>query len=283
MKRNALFLTLAMFIVSAALVAQSTSAPQGQQVQGTNAATAKAARTAKLEAGPPAPFSRLAFSGGIGVNGVNLQVATNINKYLNVRGTGNFFKYTANNIDISNFGVTGKFDFATAGASLDFYPFPRHGFRLSPGVQFFNNNQVTATGVGASGSELTLNGQDFYSETANPMTVNGTLGLNTNKQAFTITTGWGNMISRTGGHWSVPFELGAAFTGVPTINMALSGYACQNAADAATSGETCVDMATNAEAQSDLAAQIAKWKSDLDPAKVYPILTIGIAYNFKIR
>lgn len=283
MKRNILLLTLAVLVASAALVAQSTSAPQGQQASRNTAVNSKTAHKAKKEVESLKPFSQLAFSGGIGLMGVNLQAATNLNKYLNLRGTGNVLTYTASNINVSNFGVQGKINFATAGASLDYYPFPRHGFRVSPGVQFLNNNQVTATGVGASGSELTLDGQSFYSETANPMTLNGTLGLNTNKRAFTLTTGWGNMISRTGGHWSVPFELGAAFTGVPTINLALSGYACNTQADAASSGPTCVNMATNAQAQADLAAQIAKWKSDLDPAKVYPIVSIGIAYNFKIR
>jgi hypothetical protein len=42
-------------------------------------------------------------------------------------------------------------------------------------------------------------------------------------------------------------------------------------------------MATNAQAQSDLAAQLAKWKSDLNPLQVYPILSFGIAYDFHAK
>ena len=57
------------------------------------------------------------------------------------------------------------------------------------------------------------------------------LGLNTHKPAFTMTTGWGNMIPRRGGHWSVPFEIGAAFTGAPSLNVLLSGVGCTNQAD----------------------------------------------------
>jgi hypothetical protein len=65
--------------------------------------------------------------------------------------------------------------------------------------------------------------------------------------------------------------------------MILSGKACTNEADAAINGLSCVDMATNAQAQSDLAAQLAKWKSDLNPLQVYPILSFGIAYDFHAK
>ena len=42
-------------------------------------------------------------------------------------------------------------------------------------------------------------------------------------------------------------------------------------------------MATNASAQANVNSQIAKYQSDLNPLKVYPVLSIGIGYNFKIR
>jgi hypothetical protein len=285
LKSNLIHLTLGVLVASSTLIAQTIPPPQDQQA-GTNppvTSKAKASHKGKKDVPPPKPFSRLAFGGGIGLMGINLQAATNLNKYMNVRGTGNFFNYTTSNINVSNFGVQGKFNLATAGASVDFYPFYRHGFRLSPGVLFYNNNEVSATGVGASGTSITLNGQKFYSETADPLTLDASLGLNTRKQAFTMTTGWGNMIPRRGGHWSVPLELGAAFTGVPTINVALSGFACTNAADASLGGPSCVNMATNTQAQSDLTAQVSKWKSDLNPYQIYPIISIGVTYAFGIR
>jgi hypothetical protein len=118
--------------------------------------------------------------------------------------------------------------------------------------------------------------------------VNASLGLNTHKQAFSMTTGWGNMIPRKSDDtvWSritFPFEIGAVFTGVPTINMNLSGYACANQADAATNGPSCVNMATNTTAQNDLITQLNKWKSDLNPLKVYPIFSFGVAYEFHTK
>lgn len=261
---------------------QSAATPGSQRAPAKQ--TAKAAKK-KAEV-PLKPFSKLALGGGVGVMGVNLQAATNVNRHLNLRGSGNVFNYTVNNITVSDFNLDGKVNFASAGVSLDYYPFPTHGLRLSPGVLLYNQNQISANATGASGSDIKLNGVEYYSETADPLTVNAKLGLNNRQQAFTLTTGWGNMISRKGGHWSFPFEIGAVFTGTPAVNVDLTGYACTDEADAATANgasASCVNMATNSTAQTNLTTQVNKWKSDLDPLKVYPILSFGVSYAFHIR
>lgn len=281
MKRLACFLTLTLLAASAGLLAQSSSSDQPAPP------LPKAVKNA-----PPAPFSRLALSGGIGANGINMQAAVNANRYLNIRGVGNYFNYTVNNISVSGSGassgidVSGKLNFASAGITLDYFPFPNHGFRLSPGVMLLNQNAITASGVASQGTSITLGSTKYYSEGgANAMALNANLGLNTHKQAFTMTTGWGNLISRKGGHFSVPFELGAIFTGVPTLGFNIAGYGCTTQSDDTTSGAgaSCVNMATNTTAQTNIAAQIAKYQNDLNPLKVYPIFSIGIGYNFKIR
>ena len=225
------------------------------------------------------PLSRVALSGGVSLMGVNMQAATNLNRYLNVRGTGNFLNYTVNNISTNGFNVNAKLNFATAGASLDLYPFPNHGFRLSPGALFYNQNLVSANVSVANGTRLTLGNQAYYSLPSNPITGTGSVALNTQNPAFTITTGWGNMIPRNGGHWSFPFEIGAAIVDTPTIKLSIIGTGCGDP----TIPATCVNMATNATAQQNLAAQITKYQNDLEPLKVYPILSFGLAYNFRIR
>ena len=281
MKRTALLLPLLLCALAATLVGQSSSTSSDQPAPG--AKTTKAAKKAEV---PMRPFSRFALGGGISLMGVNLEAATNLERHLNLRGTGNIFNYTANNITVSNFNLNGKANFATAGVSLDYYPFPTHGFRLSPGAMLYNQNGITANAIGTAGSDISLNQVKYYADTATgvtPLTMNGSLGLNAHKQAFTMTTGWGNMIPRKGGHWSFPFELGAAFTGVPTIDVGLKGSACTVQSDAAINGESCVDMSTNTGAISDLNSQIAKWKSDLSPAQVYPILSFGVSYAFHTK
>jgi hypothetical protein len=253
--------------------------------------TTKTAKSAKKAEVPMKPFSRFALGGGISLMGIDLQAATNVERHLNLRGTGNVFSYSVNNIKVNgNNGsngvdVSGNLKFATAGVSLDYYPFPTHGFRLSPGVMLYNENNITASGTLSGGNSITLGPDKFYSNDAQPMTLNASLGLNTHKQSFTMTTGWGNMISRKDGHWSFPFELGAAFTGVPTVGMTFQGYGCTASEDVTTNppSNTCVNMNSNSTALNDISAQIAKYQKDLNSLQVYPIFSFGVSYAFHVR
>lgn len=221
------------------------------------------------------PFSHVAFSAGISPMGVNLSVATNVNRYMNVRGVGSIFSYNVDNISTNGFNVDAKLNLASAGASLDFYPFPQHGFRLSPGLLFYNENGADATFNVTGGTSFTLNDTTYYASSKNPVMGFGKLGLHAQKPAFTATTGWGNMIPRSGGHWSFPVEIGAAFTGSPALNIALTrGQVCD------AQGLYCVDVATDPTVQANLQEQIAKYKGDLDPLKTFPIVSFGVAYSF---
>jgi hypothetical protein len=228
--------------------------------------------------GTMGPLSRFALGGGVSTIGINLQAAINLNRLMNLRTSGNYFNYTVSNITTNGFTVGAKLNFASAGASVDFYPFPNHGFRLSPGALFYNHNAATATFTVAGGTSFTLNDTTYYASASNPVLGNGSLGLHKQNPAFTATTGWGNMIPRKGGHWSFPFEIGAAFTGAPTLNIALtSGQICD------AQGQNCVNVATDASVQTNLAAQVAKYTKDLNVLGVYPIMSGGLAYSFRSR
>ncbi len=288
MKCNRFPLILGMLALSPALISQQVGGPGSFSgfasfSSGTSESMAAPASPLNKYANMDSPFSSLAVGGGISLMGVNLQAATNLNRHLNVRGSGNFFKYTVNNIDTSGFNINGQVNFASAGASLDYYIFPSHGFRLSPGLLFYNDNQITGSAIGSSSSSITLNSTKYYSETTNPIGMDAALGLNARKQAFTLTTGWGNMIPRKGGHWSFPFELGAAFTGSPSVNVQLSGYGCTNQFDVAINGPSCVNMATDENAQANLNSQVSKWTKNVNALQVYPIFSFGAGYAFRTR
>lgn len=264
-----------LLIASSAALAQDSGSTTGNPPEITGPTHV---RTAKKTVDIGGPFTRLAFGGGIGVNGVNLQVATNLNRYLNVRGVGNVFKYDVNNISTNGFDVDAKLNLATAGASLDYYPFPYHGWRISPGLQFYNENGADAIFNVVGGTSFTLNDVTYYASSSNPVRGYGTFRLNKQKPAFTITTGWGNMIPRHGGHWSFPVEVGVALVGQPDINIALTqGQVCN------AQGQNCVNVATDASVQSNLRSQIAKYRSDMEPLKAFPIVSFGMAYSFRIR
>jgi hypothetical protein len=143
---------------------------------------------------------------------------------------------------------------------------------------FYNGNRASATFSVEGGTSFTLNNYTYYASSTNPVVGSGFLELNSQKPAFTITTGWGNMFPYKGGHFSFPVEVGVAFIGTPSLNIALtSGQVCD------AQGLNCVNVATDPDVQSNLQAQIAKYKSDLDPLKTYPIVSAGVAYSFHLR
>jgi hypothetical protein len=280
-KRTVLLICAIFLAAPWALSGQSSSANSGAVSSEPGTGGGAGVTLARPPRNAPAalkPFSRIALGGGVSPLGVNMQIATNLNRHLNLRGTGHLFQYTVNNISTNGFLVDAKLDLASAGASVDYYPFAGHGFRLSPGALFLNNNAASATYTVQPGTSFSLNGYTYYASSSNPVRGTGNLGLHSQSPAFTATTGWGNVIPRKGGHLSFPFELGVAFIGSPTLNIALtSGQVCD------AQGQNCVDVATDEDVQNNLQAQIAKYKHDLDPLKTYPIVTFGVAYNFRVR
>jgi hypothetical protein len=279
MNRLSISICALLLTASANLSAQVTSSPfkfiDAMAAEG--GAGIHSMRTLPPPSRPSKPFSSIAFGGGISPLGVNMAMATNLNRHMNARITGNLFNYNVNNFTTNGFSATGKLTLASAGTAIDYYPFPNHGFRISPGALFYNQNALSANATVAAGQSFKLNDVTYYSSKTNPVTGIANLGLNTNKQAFTATTGWGNMIPRRGGHLSFPLEVGAAFIGSPTLQMSIAGVACDS------TGVYCIDVAKNAQLQTNFQAQVAKYKKDLDPLKTYPIVSFGVAYSFNTR
>lgn len=222
-----------------------------------------------------APLSRFAFGGGVSPLGIQMQAATSLNRRMNARFTGNLFNVRRSTISTNGFNVDAQFDLASAGASLDYYPFTSHGLRLSPGVLYYNSNAATGLFTATAGTSFSLDNVTYYSSPSNPVQGNGSVNLHTQNPALTLTAGWGNMIPRSGGHFSFPIEVGVAFIGAPDVAINLtSGQACD------ASGLNCVDVTTDPTVQTNLANQVAKYKNDLEPLKTYPIFSFGAAYSF---
>jgi hypothetical protein len=233
------------------------------------------------------PFSRLALGAVISPLGVGAEAAMNVHDHFDVRVMGNLFSYSTT-FNTNGFNIDANLHMASAGASLDYYPF-HNGFRLSPGILAYNQNRADANAPVTPGTSFTLNNQTFYAATPNPalgitaLSGTGTLGLHSTRPAFTATTGWGSLLPRSGRHWAIPFEIGAAFTGSPSLNMNLTGWACYDQAQTLCTNVNDPANPISVQIQNDLQAQLAKWKNDLDPLKVYPIISTGIVFNFNIR
>ncbi len=291
MKRPTIFLGAVLLAASSALVAQSSSSSLSlvsnlDSLDPTGAGGAQAVPAVRRSGAPAKPLSRVSLGVGISPLGIGMQISTNLNQHFNLRGTGNIFNYSTD-FTTNGINANAKLSLASAGAAVDIYPF-HTGFRLSPGVLFLNHNQLTATAAVAAGTSFTLNNQTYYSANTNaatgatPVNGAGTLNLNTTKPAFTITTGWGNTIQRKG-HWSFPVEVGVALIGKPSLNVNLGGWACYDQAQT-----ICTDISSKTnpiaiQIQNNLTTQVAKWTSDLEPLKTYPIVSFGVAYSFRIR
>jgi hypothetical protein len=272
----------ALLAASSALVAQSFSSSQDFT---DTTASARGSSAAIAPAPVPAlpstrPFSKIALGTGISPLGIQLSMSTNLNAHLNLRTTGNLFNY-GTNFTASGIAANARLNMKSAGTALDIYPFHK-GFRISPGLLFYNGNQVTADASVAGGQSFTLNDQTYYSSSAHPVTGNALLGLHTTSPAVTITTGWGNTVPRKG-HWSFPFEVGVALTGAPSVNVNLAGWACHDQAQTQCTDITSKTDPIALQIQSNLAAQVDKWTRDIEPLKTYPIASFGVAYSFGLR
>jgi len=234
------------------------------------------------------PFSRIGIGADISPLGIGLKTAIVLNRFFDARFGGDFFQYNSGRFEIEGFNVNANLHLASAAASLDWYPF-NSIWRLSPGVLFFNGNQISMATDIVPGTSFTLNNQTFYSASANPATGatplagSGVLGLNTTRPAATITGGFGRFIPRSNRHWSFPSEFGVAFTGAPSANVNASGWACLDAAQTQCSNLGDSKNPVAVEFNNALQTALTRWRKDLSRVQVYPIFSYSVVYSFNIR
>jgi len=235
-----------------------------------------------------APFSRVGIGADVSLLGIGIKSAIVLAPHFDARLMGNYFGYTTGRFEIEGFNVNTNLHLASMAASLDWYPFGSI-FRLSPGLLFYNANQISGNVEIVPGTSFTMNHQTFYSATANaatgatPLTGSGVLGFHAHRPAFTLAGGFGNFISRSNRHWTFPAEFGVAFTGAPTINVNPSGWVCLDAEQTQCSNLAVPTNPVTIEFNKALNASLTKWRSNLGNVRVYPIFSYSFVYSFNIR
>lgn len=233
------------------------------------------------------PLSRISIGANLSPLGIGINGTTILTQYFDARVMGNFFGYTSPQFDIDGFRGSAHLHLASMAASLDWYPH-NSVWRLSPGLMFYNGNQVSFASLVEAGTKFSLDGQDFYSASANaatgatPLTGTGVLGLHSHPIAFTAAAGFGKFVPRSNRHWSFPSEFGVVFMGPATANVAPSGWACLDQAQ--TQCSNVADSANPVAQQfnSALQAQLTKWRRDLGRFDVYPMFSYSVVYSFNI-
>ena len=210
---------------------------------------------------------------GLGVKmstlGAGIEVATQLTDRMNVRGGFNEFRYSRD-FDKSGIAYSGELTLRSVTANLDFYVVgPLH---LSPGLLLYDGNRGSASATVARGRTFTLGGVTYLSNPANPVTGNGKLRVNKVAPEFLI--GLGNLVPRSGRHFTVNFEFGAVYQGSPSAKLNLNGSVCTSF------GTNCVNPGTDPIVLSNIRAEESKLNHDLSPFKFYPVISLGFGYRF---
>ncbi len=262
-------------LVAAAVLPDSPDSMVQAEVQTDDAA---APNTEDAAGEPAEPASKapgqIAFSKvGIGVKistlGAGIEVATPLAEKFNLRGGFNMMRFSR---AITNDGILydGNLQFQSAEAHLDWFPFG--GFHVSPGLLFYNGNQLTGTASVPGGQTFSVGGTSYQSSELVPVTGNAKLDFV--KVSPSIMLGVGNLIPRNGRRFSFLFEVGVAYQGSARVALNLAGNVCN------TDGTGCRPISGDPTVLANIQAQQAKIQHDVNPFRLFPVLSLGFGFNF---
>lgn len=196
------------------------------------------------------------LTGKIGTLGygaeLNLSISDSVNARFGING-GNY-KYNAY-AGSSNYDF--KLQLQSVSALADWHPY-ENGFRTSAGL-LYNNTKDTFV---PAGSSFMLGGTSYSTIGAGPNVLSSFQGTMTfNSVAPYLGIGWGNAVTSDKG-WGLETDIGVLFQGSPKIDLV------------ATCATTCNTLQADAEAEN------AKLQNDLNKYKWWPVVSIGISYQW---
>ncbi|MBW2621747.1 MAG: hypothetical protein JRD68_02475 [Deltaproteobacteria bacterium] len=198
-----------------------------------------------------ADFAVTAKFGTPGLGGdLTKGIVPNINGRLNINWLNYDYSSTASDVAYSF-----NLKLLTIGALADWYP-GEGGFRVTGGI-YFNNNQISGTGRLTSGGPFEIGPNTYTAAQLGALTA----GIDFNTLAPYIGIGWGNPL-RQESRWTFAFDLGVLYQGSPKVTL------------------TATNPTAIAALNTDLATEQDSVAQALRSFKFYPVLTLGISYNF---
>ncbi len=218
-------------------------------------------------------FRTYAVSVKVGTMGPGVDIATPLAQRLNLRVGASFFQYSPS-FTTDGLNIDGQLKLQNASASVDIYPF-NNSFRISPGLTFKNNNSMNAGLLVPGGQSFSLGDADYTSDPVDP--IHGTAGFTfgTSNIAPRFTMGFGNMLPRSGKHFSVPVEFGFQYISQPIVKLNFAGSGCSSQVQP--DGST--EYGCGPVEQSDVMQEQKELQNDLSPLRFYPIFSIGFSYR----
>jgi hypothetical protein len=211
---------------------------------------------------------RLAVGVKVGTLGIGVQVGTALAPRINLRGGANFFTY---NDSLTEDGVpySGTLQLRSVETKVDLFVIG--GFRVTPGLLLYNDNNVSATATVPTGTSVTFGGVRYTSNPADPL--RGSAAISFNKFAPSLAIGFGNLLPRSNRHWSLSTDLGVVFSGAPQFALGFGGSACVN-------GTVCQPVTTTPSVSANVEAERVKIQNDLKDFKYYPELSVMFGWKF---
>ncbi len=255
-------------IVGVFVCAVSLSLPLafGQVPGGSNPAPSSAEK-------PPAksaPLPRFGVAVSVGTLGAGVQVATAVARHTNIRGGGNFFRFSLSGTDNHNgLAYDGTLHLQSGEILVD--QNLAGPFHVSAGAMVYDGFQGTGSVHVPGGQSFSLNGATYYSAPSDPVTGTGVIGVRKIAPEFLI--GFGNLLPRGRRHFTVNLDLGVAYQGSPNVLLNLAGSTC------ATPSAGCSSISSNSAVQSNITAEQNKISNTLKPFQFYPVLRLSFGYK----
>lgn len=190
----------------------------------------------------------------VGLLGYGSELSYSMNDYFVVRGQFNRYShtYSATKEQVNyDFGLNLK----TYGVLFDWHPMAG-SFRVTAGY-FSNKNDVFAVALPTNGN-YTINGNTYSASQVG--TLSGDITFNAGAPYLGI--GWTTVGTKDTG-LGFEFDLGALMQGSPQVTLAATG-----------------SISSNSTFQSDLKQENAKFQSDVNNFKTYPVIALGLVYRF---
>lgn len=171
--------------------------------------TASAAEATTSEFSAPPLYRPWTLGVEAGTTGAGGTLSWRFADHWGVRSGFDYFEYSDSGFAIKDLSYDAKIRVMSEPLTLDIYPWKKHSFHISAGVQF-NQNQLSGTAVDSG--------------TIIPPAVLGTLHLNVEQQPVNpyLSIGGNFFYFDRAHHWAMGGELGVAYTGEPKVSLTSS-------------------------------------------------------------
>jgi hypothetical protein len=202
--------------------------------------------------------------------GIGGEFGVSMTRLLDFRAGVNAFNFSHT---FKNNGIdyNGTLQLRSADAMLDIKPLG-DWFHISPGVLFYNGNQITANTSVPGGQVFDLGNVSFKSSTTTP--IGGTGKMTVAKAAPMVLFGFGTLVPHKH-HFTFYNDFGVVFQGSPKTTLNLTGSACD-----AVTGLGCVNAATDPTVQAQVQAEQTKINNDTSIVKFYPVFALGFGFRW---